>query len=40
MFFLIASNFEMYQILTRSTNTSIFLYDHSEASVKSVDFTN
>ena len=30
----------MYQILTQSTNTYIFLYDHSEASVKFVDFEN
>ena len=40
MFYSMASNCKMYQILTRSTNTSIFLYHHSKASVKFVDFAN
>ena len=35
-----ASNCERYWILTESTNTYIFLYDHSDASVKFVDFPN
>ena len=30
----------MYEILFQSTNTSVFLYDHSEASVKFVDCAN
>ena len=40
MFFSMQSHCEMYQILTRNTNTSFFLYNHKEASVKFFDFAN
>ena len=40
MFFSVASNCEMYSILSRNTNTSVFLYDHNKTSVKFVNFAN
>ena len=40
LFFSVASYWGLYLISTWITNTSIFLYDHSEASVKFDEFAN